>query len=96
MDCQLWQIDNFGHPKLPIGIPNFVPFRPILEKDAIKSIEEKKISMDFLNTWNFSSWVCARMTIMIGRLSICGLLTKIIRLFSRPLPPQNSTLLEGF
>jgi len=32
--------------------------------------------MDFLNTWNFRNWVCARMTIMLGSLSICGLLTK--------------------
>ncbi len=37
---QLWQIDNFGHPKLLIKIPNFVPFRLIWEKDAFKSIEE--------------------------------------------------------
>jgi len=42
IDYQLWQIDNFGHPKLPIGVPNFVPFHLISEKDAFKSIEEKK------------------------------------------------------
>ncbi len=47
MDCQLWQIDNFGHPKLPIGVPNFVPFRPISEKDVFKSIEEKKYQWIF-------------------------------------------------
>jgi hypothetical protein len=38
---QLWQKDNFGHPKLPIGVPNFVLFRPISKKDAFMSIEEK-------------------------------------------------------
>lgn len=42
MGPQLLQINNFGHPKLPTEVPNFVPFHPIWENDAFKSIEEKQ------------------------------------------------------
>ncbi len=41
MSPQLLQINNFGHPKLPTRVPNFVPFHPIWENNAFKSIEEK-------------------------------------------------------
>jgi hypothetical protein len=39
----LWQVDNSGHSKLPQGLPNLIPFRPIWGNDTTKSIEKEKL-----------------------------------------------------
>ncbi len=37
----LWNCNLNGSPKLPIGVPSFVPYNPIWVNDALRSMEKE-------------------------------------------------------
>jgi hypothetical protein len=70
-------MDDLGHPKLPQGHSNLIPFCHIWGNDVTKSIvKEKFINISFLNMWSFGEWGCARINLRQNVWSICSLLGK--------------------
>jgi hypothetical protein len=39
LPIQLWKVNLDGSPKLPIGVPNLVPYCPIWGHDALRFVE---------------------------------------------------------
>ncbi len=91
---QLWQVDDLGHPKLPQGFPNLIPFHLIWKNDATKSINNDEFSkyVEFLK----SIGMCKDETYAIKLGSYMDYWENILELLLNPLPTQNSTHLEGF
>jgi hypothetical protein len=39
---QLWKASLYGFPKLPIKVPNLVPYHPIWGHDGVRSVKREK------------------------------------------------------
>ncbi len=42
LPIQLWKANADGSPKLPIGVPNLIPNRPIWGHDVMRLVEKEK------------------------------------------------------
>jgi hypothetical protein len=96
---QLWQVDDLGHPKLPQGLPNLIPFCLIWGNDATKSIDKEKFVngglFKYVEFWKMGG-LCNDETYAKKLGPYVAYWENILKLLSNPLPTQNSTLLEGF
>jgi hypothetical protein len=87
-----------GSPKLPIGIPSPIPYRPIWANNALKSLEKKKFinaaQSKYVEFWK--QGIDQNTTYAMMMASYVEYWEDILLHLSKLLPPQSSTLLEGF
>jgi hypothetical protein len=54
----LWKEDGTGWPKLQVGVPNLVAFRPIWGNDELRVGEKERfISRRILEAWDVEGWL---------------------------------------
>jgi hypothetical protein len=56
LPIRLWKANIGGSPKLPIGVPSLVLYRPIWGNDALRSVEREK----FINYGLSKLWISGR------------------------------------
>jgi hypothetical protein len=87
-----------GSPKLSIGVPSHIPYRPIWANNALRSLEGKKFISVALSKYVefWKQGIDQNTTYAMKMASYVEYWEDILLHFSKPLPLQSSTLLEVF
>jgi len=98
VSIQLWKVNADGSPKLPIEVPNPVPYCPIWGQNAMRSMEKDKFINAGLSK-HVEFWkqgIEQSATSVIKMSPYVDYWEDILLHLSKPLPIQGCTLLEGF
>jgi hypothetical protein len=95
---RLWKVNLDGSPKLPTRVPSLVLYYLIWGNDASRSMEKEKfISFGlykYVDFWKVG--IAQSSTYEMKMKPYVEYWEDVLLHLSRPLPPQSTTLLEGF
>ncbi len=94
----LWKANPNGSPKLPTGVPSLILYHPIWGNDASSLMERKKLIRFGLSKYvDFEKvGIAQSSTYEVKMKPYVEYWKDILLHLSKPLPPQSTTLLEGF